>query len=138
MFRFHKTQCLKSNSIHILAQFNTLTCHISQIQKVCKDTKVLSRINIWQKGRQYNGLKKENKNTKDWTKIILENTGGELRCSGGVSRSCSTSRTSHSTLVKNPDISSNEERMGLRLIKDHFLSQRLNLWEIQWLLNTIK
>ena len=84
--------------------------------KVGEDTctKVLSRSNIWQKGRQYNGQMKENKNTKDWT-LILENTGGELRCSGGVGRSCSPSRTSHSTLVKNPEISNNEERMGLWL-----------------------
>jgi hypothetical protein len=49
-------------------------------------------------------------------RVILK-TGGELRCSGGVSSSCSASNTSHVNLVTNPVI--NHER-GKKCLNLHF------------------
>ena len=43
--------------------------------------------------------------TKEWATQTPMKTGGELRCSGRVSSSCSTCGTCHVTLVTNPVIS---------------------------------
>ena len=43
--------------------------------------------------------------TKDRVTQTLRKTGGELRCSGRVSSSCSTSGTRRVNLVTNPEIS---------------------------------
>ena len=65
------------------------------------------------KDRQHNGQKKKDKRTNNdrqnityKTKYLVTRTplknGGELRCSGRVSSSCSTGGTIHVNLVKNP------------------------------------
>ena len=74
------------------------------------------RIRISKKNRQHNGQKKKYKSTNNdlqkhtyktkdritWTPL---KTGGELRCSGRVGSSCSTSGTRRVNLVTNPVIS---------------------------------
>ena len=70
-----------------------------------EDTNVVIRINISKKDRQYNGQKKKDKQrstkhtqtTKDRVTRTPLKTEGELRCSGRVSSSCSTSDT-HSSI----------------------------------------
>ena len=65
------------------------------------------------KNRQHNGQKKKDKQrstkhtykTKDRVTRTPLKTGGELRCSGRVSSSCSTSGTHNVNLVTNPVIS---------------------------------
>ena len=78
---------------------------------------VLPIINVWryqrgnqtnndlryQRGNQTNNdLQSIQKKTKDRATITPLKTGGELRCSGRVSSSCSTSSTFHVNLVTNP------------------------------------
>ena len=65
------------------------------------------------KNRQHNGQKKKYKQrstkqthkTKDRVTGTQQKTGGELRCSERVARSCSTSDTRSVNLVTNPEIS---------------------------------
>jgi hypothetical protein len=62
------------------------------------------------KDRRHNGQKKKDRQrsskythkTKDWVTRTPLKTGGELRCSGRVSSSCSTSGTRRVNLVTNP------------------------------------
>ena len=78
-----------------------------------EDTKGAIRIRISEKNGQYNGYKKKYKqrSTKHTYKTKARvtrtplTTGGELRFSGRVSSSCSTSDTRRVTLVTNPVIS---------------------------------
>ena len=80
-----------------------------------EDTKGVIRIRISKKNRQHNGQKKKVQKdkqrstkhtykTKDRVTRTPLNTGGELRCSGRVSSSCSTSGTRRVNLVTNPVI----------------------------------
>jgi hypothetical protein len=81
-----------------------------------EDTKGVIRIRISEKNRQHNGQKKKVQQdkqrstkhtyeTKDRVTRTPLNTGGELRCSGRVDSSCSTSDTRGDNLVTNPVIS---------------------------------
>ena len=80
-----------------------------------EDTKGVIRIRISKKNRKHNGQKKRYKRTnnnlqniqhthqtKDRVTRTPLKTGGELRCSGRVSSSCSTSGTRCVNLVTNP------------------------------------
>ena len=79
----------------------------------CEDTKGAIRIRILKKTRQHNGKKKKVQRDKQrstkhtykakdrLTRTPLK-TGGELRCSGRLSSSCSTSGTRRVNLVTNP------------------------------------
>ena len=88
---------------------------ILEMYEEIEDTKGLIRIRISKKNRQHNGQKKINKRTnndlqnihkiKDRVTTIL---GGDVRCSGRVGSSCSTSDTRRVNLVTNPVI--NHER----------------------------
>jgi hypothetical protein len=72
--------------------------------------KGVNRIRKSKQNRQHNGQKKKDKQqstkhtnkTKDRITQTPLKTGGELRCSGRVSNSCSTSSTIHVNLVTNP------------------------------------
>jgi FlaA1/EpsC-like NDP-sugar epimerase len=74
------------------------------------DTKGGIRISKSKKNRQHNGQKKKDKQrstkhthkTNDPVTRIIIRTGVELRCSGRVSSSCSTSGTRRVNLVINP------------------------------------
>ena len=55
----------------------------------------------WPKGQ----TTKHTYKTKDWVTRTPLKSGGELRCCGRVSSSCSTSDTRHTNLVTNPVIS---------------------------------
>jgi hypothetical protein len=79
-----------------------------------EDTKGVIIIRISKKNRQHNGQKvqkdkqrstKHTYKTKDRVTRTSLKTGGELRCSGRVSSSCSTSGTRRVNLVANPVIS---------------------------------
>ena len=86
------------------------------IHEEFEDTKGVIRICISKKNRQHNDQKKTvqkdkqrstkhtHKTTDRVTRTTLK-TGGELRCSGRVSSSCSTSDTRRVNLVTNPVIS---------------------------------
>jgi hypothetical protein len=84
------------------------------LQEEFEDTKGAIRICI-SKNRQHTGQKKVQKDkqrstkhaykTKDRVTRTPLKTGGELRCSGRVGRSCSTSHTRRVKLVTNPVIS---------------------------------
>ena len=88
----------------------TITC----IKKF-EDTKGAIRIRISKKNGQHNGQKKKYKRTNNDLQNIYKTKdrvtrtplkiGGELRCSGKVSSSCSTSGTRRVNLVTNPEIS---------------------------------
>jgi hypothetical protein len=73
-----------------------------------EDTKGAIRIRISKKNRQHNDKKHKRRNN-DRQNIHIKRTplkiGGELRCSGRVSSSCSTSGTRRVNLVTNPVIS---------------------------------
>jgi hypothetical protein len=77
-----------------------------------EDTKGVIRICILKKNRQHNGQKKKYKRTnndlqkytyktKDWVTQTPLKIGGDLRCFGRVSSSCSTNDTRHVNLVTN-------------------------------------
>jgi hypothetical protein len=83
-----------------------------------EDTKEVIRIRKSKKDRQHNGQKKKDKKTNNDLQnkhiqlmIQLKNntnlvkTGDELRCSGRVGSSCTTSGTRRVNLVTNPVIS---------------------------------
>jgi hypothetical protein len=79
-----------------------------------EDIKGVIIIRISKKNRQHNGQKvqkdkqrstKHTYKTKDRVTRTSLKTGGELRCSGRVSSSCSTSGTRRVNLVANPVIS---------------------------------
>ena len=78
-----------------------------------EDTKGAIRIRISKKIRQHNGQKKKDKKryikhthqTKDRVTRTPLKTGGELRCSGRISSSSSTSGIRRVNLVTNPVIS---------------------------------
>jgi hypothetical protein len=85
-------------------------------QEEFEDTKGVIRIHTTKKNRQHNGQQKKDKRTNNDLQNIIHKTqdrvprnslkpGGELRCSGRVSSSCSTSGTRHVNLVTNPVIS---------------------------------
>jgi hypothetical protein len=85
-------------------------------QAIVEDTKGVTRLRKSKKDRQHNGQKKKNKTanndlqntsqkTKDRVTRILLKTGGERRCFGRVSSSCSTSGTCRVNLVTIPVIS---------------------------------
>jgi hypothetical protein len=71
------------------------------IEEEFEDTKRVIRIRKSRKGRQRNGQQKKDiqrstnhtHKTKDRATRAPQKTGGELRCSGRVSSSCSTSGT---------------------------------------------
>jgi len=96
-----------------------------------EDTKGVIRIRISKKNRQHNGQKKKYKRTKHThkTKDRITRTplkiGGERRCSGRVSSSCSTSGTRRVNLVTNPVISHDEERTD----NIHILLYIVRTWE---------
>jgi hypothetical protein len=76
-------------------------------------SKGVIRIRKSKKNRQHNGQKKKDKKrstkhiqkTKEWVTRTPLKIWGELRCSGRVSSSCSTSGIRHVNLVTNPVIS---------------------------------
>jgi hypothetical protein len=78
-----------------------------------EDTKGVIRIRISKNNRQRNGQKKKYKQrstkhthkTKDRVTRTPLKTGGELRCSGKWSSSCTTSGTRRVNLVTSPGIS---------------------------------
>ena len=85
---------------------------IANLQEEFEDTKEVIRIRISKKNRQHNDQKKKYKRTNNDLHNIhikLKNRvirtplkhGDELRCSGRVSSSCSTSGTHRVILVKN-------------------------------------
>jgi hypothetical protein len=90
------------------------------MQEEFEDTKGAIRICISKKNRQHNGQKKKYErtnndlqNTKKTTDRVTRTplkTGGELRCFGKVSSSCSTSGTCRINLVTNPVISHEWEK----------------------------
>jgi len=95
-----------------------------QFQEEFEDTKGVIRIRI-SKNRQHNGQKKKvqkdkqlstkhTHKTKDGVTRTPLTTGGELRCSGSVSSSCSTSDTHRVNLVANPVISHERGGTGKR------------------------
>ena len=73
-----------------------------------EDTKEITRIRILKKNRQHNDQKKKDKQrsikhthkAKDRVTRTLLKTGGELRCSGMIGCSYSTSGTRRVNLVK--------------------------------------
>ena len=85
---------------------NMYTCGL--LFKILKIPKGEIRIRV-SKNRQHNGQKKKVQTTiyktKDRVTRTPLNSGGELRCSGRVSSSCSTSGTRRVNLVTNPVIS---------------------------------
>jgi hypothetical protein len=90
------------------------------MQEEFEDTKGAIKICISKKNRQHNGQKKKYErtnndlqNTKKTTDRVTRTplkTGGELRCFGKVSSSCSTSGTCRINLVTNPVISHEWEK----------------------------
>ena len=81
-----------------------------------EDNKEVIRIRKSKKNRKHNGQEKKYKRTttiytkhthktKDWVTRTLLKTGGELRCSGRVGSSCSTSGTRRVNQVTNSVIS---------------------------------
>jgi hypothetical protein len=82
-----------------------------QLVDKCASSIVADRLKS--KDRQHNGQKKKDKQrstklahkTKDWVTQTPLNSDGELRCSGRVSSSCSTSSIRHFNLVTHPMIS---------------------------------
>ena len=89
---------------------------VKLVKKSLKITKGVIRIHIPKKNRQHNGQKKKVQKdkqqstkhtykTKDRVTQTPLKTGGELRCSGRVSSSCSTIDTCCVTLVTNTVIS---------------------------------
>jgi len=93
---------------------NMYTCGL--LFKILKIPKGVIRISVSKKNRQHNGQKnkvqkdkqrstKHTYKTKDRVTRTPLNSGGELRCSGRVSSSCSTSGTRRVNLVTNPVIS---------------------------------
>jgi hypothetical protein len=81
------------------------------LQEESEDTKEIIRIRKSKKDRQHNGHNNSTKgqrstkhthNTNDRVTRTPLKTGGELRCSGRVSSSCSTSGPRRVNLVKNP------------------------------------
>ena len=81
--------------------------HVCSLSQEFQDTKGVFRIRKSKKDNQHNGLKKKNKRTNnDLQNIHIKlKTGVELRCSGRVRSSCSTSCTRHVNLVTNSVIS---------------------------------
>ena len=83
------------------------------LQKEFEDTKGVIRIRKSKTNRHHNGQKKKDKprftkhthKTKDWATRTQLKTRGELRSSGRVGNSCSTSGTCHVNLITNPVIS---------------------------------
>ena len=89
-----------------------IDCRLSIVKKNLKIPKGVIRIRISKKNRQHNGQKKKYKRTNnDLQNIHIKTkdritrtplkTGGELRCSGRVGSSCSTSGTHRVNLVTN-------------------------------------
>ena len=89
-------------------------CILFSIEEL-EDTKWVIRIRISKKNRQHNGQKKKIKGQKTISKYTYKTNNRvartplrpevELRCSGRVSNSCSTSGTRRVNLVTNPVIS---------------------------------
>ena len=86
------------------------------MQEEFEDTKGVIKICILRKNRQHNGQKKKVQKdkqrsikhtyiTKDRVTRTPLKIGGELKCSGRVSSSCSTGDTCRINLVTNPVIS---------------------------------
>ena len=95
--------------------FFNIKREIKEEQDEFEDTKRVIRIRIWKKNIQHNGQTKKDKRTnndiqnvhkktKDRVTPTLLKSGGELRCSGRVSISCSISDTRRVNLVTNPVI----------------------------------
>ena len=84
--------------------------YIMQEENIPKDTNEKIKIRILKKNRQHNGQMKKYKKrstkhthkTKDRVTRTPLRTGGECRCSGRVSSSCSTSGTRRVNLVTIP------------------------------------
>ena len=87
-----------------------LWSYMINVLEEMEDTKGLIRIRISKNNRQHNGQKKKDKQrstkhthkTKDQATRTQLKTGGEIRCSGRVGSSCSTSGTRRVNLVTNP------------------------------------
>jgi hypothetical protein len=88
-------------------------CFVNHLQEEFEDTKGVLRIHKSKKDRQHNSQKKKDKQrptkhthkAKDRVTRIPLKTGGDLRCSGRIKKSCSTSGTHCVNLVTNPVIS---------------------------------
>jgi len=100
---------LVRNEINVLFDIHAY----DSVKEEFEDTKGVIKIRISKKYRQHNGQMKKYKQrstkltykTNDRVTRSPLKTGGELRCSGRVSSSCSTSGTRHVNLVQNPVIS---------------------------------
>ena len=86
------------------------------VKEELEDTKGIIRIRKSKKDRQHNGKKKKDERTNNNLQNITHKTkdrvirtplktGGELRCFGWESSSCSTSGTCRVIVVTNPAIS---------------------------------
>ena len=105
-------------------------------QEEFEDTKEVIKIRKSKKDRQHNNKKKKKnkrtnndlqnttQKTKDRTTRTPLKPGGELRCSGRVSSSCSISGTRRVTLVTNPVIS--QEDLIFHLI--HICFALVDMW----------
>ena len=100
-----KAWCLKIEMV-----VRKVVASIPSILKIiCKDTKGVIRNPISRKDRQHNGQKRANNDLQNTTLKIKDRssntnptkTQGELKCSGRVGSSCSTSGTRCVTLVTN-------------------------------------
>ena len=89
---------------------------IRLVQEELEDTKEVIRIRLSKKNRKHNGQKKKGQKdkqrptqhthkTKDRVTQNPQKTGSELKCSGRLSSSCSTSSTRRLNLVTKPVIS---------------------------------
>ena len=120
----------------VKGKIHKVKIHQLPSQEEFEDTKVVIRIRIW-KNRQHNGQKdktiyKSYNKTKDRVTRTPLKTGGELRCSGRVSSSCSTSGTRHiyniSNSIQNKTLNFKYElKFSCRLIK-RWLSTTDNPW----------
>jgi hypothetical protein len=95
--------------------YDLIDIFIAGIQEEFEDTKEVVRIRKSKKDIQHNGQRQKDKRTNNDPQNITHKTKGrvtrtplktedELRCSGRVSSSCSTSYTRRLILVTNPDI----------------------------------
>ena len=105
-----------------------------------KDTTRVIRIRISKKNRQHNDQKKIYKKTnndqqntykiKDRVTRTPLKTGGELRCSGRVGGSCSTSETRRVNLVTNPVISHERGKDREVFTKIYHLNREKNIYTV--------
>ena len=108
-----KSKCLKGLQREASNILLTMLS-VYQRKKGLKIPKWVFRICKLSKDRQHKGLQ------TTITRTSLK-TGGQIRCSGGVSSSCSTSGTRRVTLVTNPVVSYVWIKTTFYIISNHYL-----------------